>query len=239
MEQQERALLDAGLTKNETKVYLALVAGGRDPVARIADRSGVHRVNVYDALQGLQHKGLASEIQVGKKRQFVASPPEALRELLRKREERLNTIIPTLTAQFTRIENRTQTYEGLDGIKTILDDMLLVGKDIVAFGIPKAMPDLLGGHLISFHRRRIEKNISIKHIYNENAQERIAHLNKLKGSKAKYLPPEYSVPATTVIYGDRVAFWIWSEQPFSVLIESEKMAEAYRKYFEILWKLAK
>ena len=235
----EEVLHGLGLGKNDVKVYLALLRQGKSSVVDIARTSGVHRVNVYDALRALEKSGLCANVAIAGKSFFSAANPEHLNLLLKEREEQLRTIIPLLTAPFEKTENKSQNFEGFDGIKRILEDMLMVGQHIYAFGIPRTMPEIFGGYLATFHRRRIDKHISIDHIYNENARERIAYLNKIKYSKAKYLPPEYSVPATTIIYGDKVAFWIWSETPFSVLIESKAMADAYRKYFHLLWTIAK
>ena len=77
------------------------------------------------------------------------------------------------------------------------------------------------------------------HIYNENAKERIKYLNKMKLTTAQYLPKEYDSPATTTIYGNKVVFWIWSDEPLTLMIESQRMAEAYRKYFKLLLNLSK
>lgn len=235
----EMQLHDLGLGKNDVKAYLALINHGRLGVQDIAAKSGVHRVNVYDALRSLEQHRLISRITLAKKEVFQAENPQRLKDILKEKEDRLNKIIPLLQSPFTKVENKSQNFEGIEAIKRMLEDMLVLGEPIQAFGIPARMPELLGGYLNTFHRKRIERRTRIQHIYNENAKERIAHLNKLKGSEAKYLPPEYSVPATTVIYGNKVAFWIWSEVPFSVLVESKDMADAYRKYFTLLWKIAK
>lgn len=239
MQVAEETLLEIGLGKNEAKVYLSLVGAKRSSVVDLATKSGVHRVNVYDALKTLLRLGLASFFNIGKKRYYRATRPETLLLLLKEKEEKVHSLIPVLDARYEKAENAAQIFEGLEGIKRILEDILYVGKAIKAFGIPRVMPELLGGYLQGFHRKRIQKNMRIQHIYNENARERIAYLNKIKYSEAKYLPPEYSVPATTVIYGNKTAFWIWSDVPFCVLIDSEKMANAYRTYFELLWKLAR
>jgi hypothetical protein len=39
--------------------------------------------------------------------------------------------------------------------------------------------------------------------------------------------------------GDKVAICVFSEEPYAFLIEDEKVAESYKKYFELLWKQAK
>jgi len=232
------ALKELNLGKNEIKVYLAVLANKKTNVAEIATKSSVHRVNVYDALGSLISKGMVTELKISNKTYYSASNPDTLSLILKQKEDKINQILPTLKNLYAHSENQAQVFEGLDGVKLILRDMIATGKKIEAFGIPKIMPELLKSFLITFHRDRIAKKIAIDHIYNESAKERIAYLNKLKYGRAKNLPPEYSVPATTVIYGSKIAFFVWSAEPFSVLIESQKMADAYRKYFQILWKLA-
>src|SRR3989338_3436769 len=76
-----------------------------------------------------------------------------------------------------------------------------------------------------------------KHLYDEDAKDRIKFLNELKFTQAKYLPGAVNSPSTTTIYGDKVSFFIWSDPVLSILIESKRMAESYRKYFQILWDL--
>jgi sugar-specific transcriptional regulator TrmB len=235
----EDVLKEIGLGKNEIKVYISLLQTPNLGVNDIASKSDVHRVNVYDSTKNLQKKGLITEINQGNKKIFRATEPKQLFSIIETKQEKLTTIMPQLNAFYEQTENQAQIFEGIDGIKHILNDMLETAQPINAFGIPKEMPEKLNSFLTTFHRKRIEKNIPIKHIYNENAKKRINYLKKLKKSDAKYLPPEFNVPATTVIYGDKITFWIWSEEPFNILIKSEKMAEAYNKYFELLWKLAK
>jgi hypothetical protein len=44
---------------------------------------------------------------------------------------------------------------------------------------------------------------------------------------------------TTNIYSDKIALILWTDLPEAVLIKNKAAAEAYRSYFEILWKQAK
>ena len=88
-----------------------------------------------------------------------------------------------------------------------------------------------------YHKRRIGRRVVQKHIYNENAKERIAFLNAMPYTMAAYLPKEYDAPAATTVAGNKVAFYIWSEPPLGIVITSSRMAESYRNYFELLWKL--
>ena len=51
-------LQEIGLTKNETKVYLALIELGSTPAGRLIKKVGMHRGIVYDLIDLLTDKGL-------------------------------------------------------------------------------------------------------------------------------------------------------------------------------------
>ena len=53
------------------------------------------------------------------------------------------TFVNQKVIDYEESENQAQTYEGIDGIKTIMNDMIEEGAPISAFGIPQEMPDLL------------------------------------------------------------------------------------------------
>ena len=55
-------LTSLGLSKNEAKVYLALLDLGSATAGKIAEKSKVHRTNVYDALERLIEKGVVTYI---------------------------------------------------------------------------------------------------------------------------------------------------------------------------------
>ncbi|MFT4250396.1 MAG: TrmB family transcriptional regulator [Candidatus Woesearchaeota archaeon] len=229
---------ELGLGKNEAKIYLSLLKNKDLTVNHIAKKSSVHRVNVYDSIRKLVEKGLVFEVEVAKKKVYRANHPSNLKDLLKEKENKLETILPQLETYYDSTENQARIYEGFEGIKLIINDMLEEKKDILAFGIPKELPEKLGSFLATFHRKRIANKQRILHIYNENATERITFLKELEYSDAKYLPSEYTVPAATLVYGNKTSFWIFSKQPFCVVITSEEMAQTYTKYFNLLWKLA-
>ena len=66
-------------------------------------------------------------------------------------------------------------------------------------------------------------------------------LMKFGLTNTKYIPDEYNIPISTVIYGNKV--WIMlpagKHDQVSILIESKNIADSYRNYFKLLWKIAK
>ncbi len=244
MEKRIKALEELGLSKNEAIVYLTLLDLGSSTATKIADKSKLHRTTVYDALDRLTKKGLVSYIEKEETKYFEACDPENLMAIIKQKQDLLTEIIPQLKLSRKLAESKAKAhiYEGMEGVKASMEKALVVlkeGDKILCFGIPKRAPDMMSQYFDRFHKRRIEKKISMIHLYNENARERIAYLKSLPLTEAGYLPKEYDSPASTLIYGNIVCLTTWSEIPFVVMIESQRVADAYSKYFWLLWSLAK
>jgi hypothetical protein len=60
-----------------------------------------------------------------------------------------------------------------------------------------------------------------------------------KTSEYKFIPREFFNPTATHIAGNMVAIIIWTTPPTGIIIESSEVADSYRKYFNLLWKIAK
>ena len=89
---KEEALIGLGLTKNEAKVYLALLKLGSATAVEITKQSHVHRVNAYDVLERLQQKGLIATVFSAKKRVYEAANPEQLATLIKEKQELLDQV---------------------------------------------------------------------------------------------------------------------------------------------------
>ncbi len=238
----EGALVTVGFSKNEAKVYLTLLRLGSSTAGTIASKCDVHRTNVYDALDRLIEKGLVTYIYKGNKKFFESVDPVRIKEFLRERLTNFEEFLPQLQLdhRLSKTKDRVRIYEGLAGIRAISDDILREGKNAVTFGVPKDVPERMKTILPQFHKRRIAQKIRMRHLYDANAQERIQYLNTLPYTEALYLTQDIDEsPATTTVYGNKVAFFIWSTPHLSILIESERMADRYRNFFEMLWGFAK
>ncbi len=242
----EIILEGAGLSKNEAKVYVTLLGLGSSSAGTIAEKSRVYRTNAYEALNRLIEKGLVSYIYKGHQKFFNAEEPTKLLNMLKEKEEALNKVIPELKLSLNMAKNKDKVsmYEGINGVKTIMYNILKEKEEensfdeVISFGIPKDTAVRMRTFIDQYHKRRISLKLTQKHIYDENAEDRIIYLNKLPYTHASYLPNSINSPATTVIYGNKVAFYIWSDPVLSILIESKRMAEMYRKYFYILHSIS-
>ncbi|MBI2662710.1 helix-turn-helix domain-containing protein [Candidatus Woesearchaeota archaeon] len=242
---KEQVLMSLGLSQNEAKVYVSLIEKGFSSATKIAEASGIHRVNVYDSIARLKERGLASEMIYEGKKGYQASPPAMLKNILMEKEIKLNKIIPELELNNTlnKNEQTVQIYEGYDYIRNMFLHFLELKEDIFAIDAPKFAIDKVGRFFQEvIHKRRAEQKQMMYHLYNRDAVERIRFLNTLPYTEAKCLNQENNNTATTFICGEEVAISIMHERedlkPMSILIKNKQVADAYKMHFWIIWEKA-
>ncbi len=78
------ALVSLGFNLNEGRAYAALLRLGRSTGYEVSQRAGVPRSAVYAVLRRLVEQGAARSL-AGNPEHFIATPPEALLELMKRR----------------------------------------------------------------------------------------------------------------------------------------------------------
>jgi len=239
MMNREEVLQELGFSKNEAIVYLALLNLGPSTAGKVAERCKLHRTNVYDALERLSEKGIVSHMIKENTKIFEATDPNHLKQLLDEKKMHLEAVLPQLLLD-KQIAAKTSAhvYEGLKAFRAVFFNMLNYKETIVAYGIPKIVPDIVKPFIEQFHAQRIKKGIVMKHLYNENAKERIASLNSLSKTEARFLPEKFNSPVTTIVCGDETLIINWEKPITFIQIENRALADAYKKYFEILYSNA-
>src|SRR3989344_6740299 len=166
------SLEDFGLTETESKVYIALLKRGTSRAGRLAKETNVHRRTVYDILERLLEKGVISYITINNVRFFEAISPDKLMILLKEREDRLKRFLPELQAIHDSHKNKRETlfFRGKEGLKSIFDDQIKVGKDIYFMGKGVEVNDILKFYFHKFDKQRVEKNINIKMVFDSKAK---------------------------------------------------------------------
>jgi len=239
---KEETLQDLGLSKNESKVYLALLSLGRCSAGKIAEKCKLHRTNVYDALDRLVTKGLVSHvINENNVKTFEATDPNKLLMLIKEKEKSVQNILPSLLLekQLSQKKASAQIFEGIKAFKLAEYNLLNYNEPILAFGIPASVPDIVKTFIYAFHKERIAKKIIFKHIYNEDAKDRINLLNDMEYTEAKYLPEQFNSPVTTMVCGPEILLINWQKPITFIRIENEQLSNAYKSYFDVLYKAAK
>ena len=241
----EGILSKIGLTKNESKIYLALLNLGTAQAGQITEKSGVHRRNVYDAIDRLMEKGLISFVTVNNKKLFSPVNPRRFLELIEEKKFELDNlksdfdnIMPELELKAAlQQKHDVRFYKGVEGLKSVYEDIIRTGKDYIGYGPGQYIEAILKHYFKHFVNKRIKSRIRLMLIYDE-ASRKAVKVNAL--SDVRYIPDQYSSRAALRIYGDKVALLLLSEEdPLAIVIKNKAISDGYRKYFEIMWKAAK
>ncbi|MBI2125195.1 hypothetical protein HYU08_01435 [Candidatus Woesearchaeota archaeon] len=233
----QQGLKTIGLSEGESKIYLALLKIGSSTVAKITKEVKIHRTNVYDFLEKLLIKGLVNYVIKGGVKHFKATHPNKLHDYLKEKENVVSTILPNLTelAKFSKDALNVEVYEGVEGVKTLLKDVLREGKDHVIMGIDETMFQEKLGPFMDWYFKEEKKVGFTERIL---TRDDVKFVYEYETAIYRYLPADSFNPTPTYVYGDNIAILIW--EPFSVIrIKNAALADSYNKYFEILWRQAK
>ncbi len=246
----EELFRQIGLTKGETKVYLALLGLGEKTVSPIAKEAEVSLSKIYEILYNLIKKGLVSSITKNNVKYFLAADPihiidylEQKKKEINKSEEGIKTIIPFLQLQKETIghEPIATLYEGFTGIKTFYEVVLKSasrGDEILVIGIPRYSAEKYEGYFLNWNKRRAQKGISIKIIFNYNVRDLGKKREKIRFTDIRYLPKDLTTPAWILIYKGGVATIHLTEKPICVFIQDRAVIASYMIFFRTFWEIS-
>jgi len=227
-------LKEAGLTNNEENVYVALLDLGPSLAGKISRKTGLHRRTVYDVTETLIEKGLVGYILENNRRVFTAVDPQRILDVIDQKKNMLIPLIAELKQRFNTSKKKEQTnfYRGKNGLKMVFESQLDY-PEILILGATKEAYNAMPYYFKWFNERRKEKKVKIRVITTDRT------INPRILAETKYLPEKHSDHMVINIYGGSVAMILWGKKPFAIVIEQEEFASGYRKYFELLWRLAK
>ena len=236
MEDVVEKLRFLGLTKIESKVYLALLKLGANLAGKVSKEAQLNRTTTYYALKSLIDKGLASYVVQANRKWFKATTPEILLELLKEKEEEAKRIIPALTELYhaPKEEHNVTLYYGLKGVKSVFQNILREGKPNFVMDSEGQFTEKMPFYAPHFIREVERIKIPIKHIVRRGVD-----INPTKTTEVRYIPRETKSESVINIYGNKVAIIIWTDPPEAVIIKNKAAADSFKSYFDILWKAAK
>ncbi len=233
---------EIGFSPNEGKVYLTLLEIGLATAGEVAKKSKVNRSNVYEVLERLVKKGLVAYTTRYETKYFEAASPNNLLRFIQEKEQLIKKHLPQLNLLSECREKRGEAVvrEGVRALMSVLYGFLDYNDEIRVWGVPKkAVDDFIKFEIPHFHKERIKRKVVMNHIYNENATTRIKLLNKMPFTAAKFLPEKFNSNISTHACGKEVAMFFYSKPPLVIQIFNERLAESYKKYFDLMWEIAK
>lgn len=227
-------LKQAGLTENESKVYLALLNKGPSLAGSISRKTGLHRRTIYDTTEMLIKKGLVGYILKNNRKLFQASNPNRILEIIQEKQNQVESILPELLTQYnsTKEKQETNFYKGKEGLKTIFEDQL-DSKEILILGASPKAYEVLQFYFKWYDKKRKQRKIKSRIIATDKK------IKKIPLADIRYLPQKYANPTAINIYDDKTAIILWAKEPVAILIKNKEIAEGYKNYFELMWKIAK
>jgi len=236
MELIKETLSDLGFESREIKIYLALTRYGPLSALKISKETHIDRTTIYDILNKLIEKGIVSTTFKGKTKYFQAINSKKLLSHFKNKFNSLKTILPELK-KITHSRNEElelEVYEGLEGIKTVLEDLMDSKLDYFAIGSAEEYENLLKyynsrGVLLMDQLKVKETMITYKN----------QKFKKLKYGSYRYLDKKFKSNTMILIYGDKVAFFIWGQPSFAISIKNKSFSDFFIDHFNTLWKIAK
>lgn len=248
---ETKILEKIGLTEGESRVYLALLKIGKSTIGNIIKESGVSNSKVYNILDRLAKKGLVGSIIENNTRNFEAKSPSRLTEFVEEKERQVREEkqeIQKLIPQLEQIQKNAESpqeaeiLQGKNGLITIAELVLKKvkkGDEVLVFGIPKEAMDLMGVYYKGWHERRAKKGIRCRMLYNRTAKELGIIRRKIPLTQTRFLPKEIITPALVFIGENYVSIELFGDNTLAFVIRNKKVADSYRVYFNLLWKISK
>lgn len=242
---EKEELVNFGMSGRQADAYLALLQLKEATVKEIAEKTRESRTHIYDTLKNLIDKGLVSYVIKNNIKYFHAAPPEKLLDYLHEKENAILKILPNLKKYQTKYNEKpiVEIYEGKEGMKTILNDIIRTKKEWLAIGSTGGSLHVLHDFFIEkFHKERVRNKIKLKVLFNDSSdgRKRAEAFLKLPLIESKYLPKTHQSPSTIYVYDYKTAIimWLAIDKPFAILIESKEISNSFRSYFELLWKFS-
>lgn len=228
-------LQEAGLTGNESKVYLELSKKGELTANKLAKNLGIDRTLTYTILNHLIEKGQVSYIIKENKKFFKPSNPENLLNQLKAKEIKIIDLIKELNSIKSKEEQETEIniYEGVEGLRSI-SKIWLKHKELLSFGgTGRVFETLYESEVIA--KKAQKDKIKVKLIINDEK----LHPKFLEYPNIEVKKVSANAEATTCTFGDYVSIHLLKDKPIIILIKNKDIAQSYRNYFNFMWDKAR
>lgn len=239
-------LTNLGLTQGEAKVYLAMIQIGPSKVGKIVEIAGVSQSKIYNVLDRLILKGLASYNIRDNFKYFQSLEPSRLHEFIVKKEnevrrqkEGITQIINDLSKNVYATKRSTsEIFVGERSLRSAYMALLSESKkgDILRYFYPYAdAHDNASPFYSRFYKYQKSKGLVERGIVNSDFKNS-EHFKEIpKDVKLRYV--NFPLPGTIDIFADKLLIIDWKTIT-GILITSSEIAGIFVDYFDSIWKIA-
>ena len=241
-----QALKELGLSEGQIKVYASVLDLGAANLNSIHEKTGIERRNIYDILNKLIERGMVSYIVEKGKKVYQCTSPSNIAEEVKAKQAALKSLegeLPKIRSLFelSKPKIRAEIYRGNESLKALLNEALEHKATYWIGGNSGVENTSLKNWFRHWMERRVEKNIMMYDLVDYGTHlEGLTPNNVSKHKKNYYkhcaLPKELVSPMVVLIFGDKVAQILWSEQSFAFVIESKEITDSFMIYFKYFWR---
>lgn len=241
-------LQSVGLSKNEAKIYEALINLGESNISTIASMGKVNRRNVYDSIKNLLTKNLVIRVFGDQGYRYKAADPNRLRDILSSQAKHVNMILPELTKLYKVKPPSEQIFisRGKEGIKNFWRYAVSQNNPVYFVGGKGAWHDPeIEEDRKQYFKNCKSKGIKIHGLFDNEVLEggKDIYSNYDQGL-IRFIPKDYSTKASYDICGDRVVqFAMPKERSIENVtifnIVSQSLADSFRQWFDLMWQKSK
>lgn len=240
------------LDDDEVRTYVLLLETGPITVGELAKKLGLPRSSLYGFLRRLRDQGLVTESIRYSVKTFSAESPEKINSLFTQKIEDLEQkqnlykkVLPELRKHKPSklIMPRLQMFEGEEGLKNVLRDMLLYyDMETQAFWPIQHMLDILSPDFFRYlNKERIKNNLYTRAVW---PKDQVVDIKKhpYLGSgedfkrEIRIAPDTVDISMGYWIYGHKIAFISSRKESFGFIIESAELVQTLKAQFELLWQ---
>lgn len=243
-------LKNIGFSPDQIAVYRILMEYGKLPASVVAGRSKVSRVITYKILGQFVDMGIAEKIEAPKSvAMFGPLDPEQLRKLIDHKQSEVasfknacETAIATLRPQFNLLNDKPGVvfYEGLEGVKKVLEDSLYTESTIYTYVDVEAVLDHFKTINANYVTKREKQGIAKKLLVADTPRTREylgEHINELTDMK---MVGKEKIPfgCAMQIYDNKISYITIGEKEgtlVGVIIEDKHIADMHKYFFECLY----
>ncbi len=244
-------LVTFGITKTEARVYLEIAKTDETTIGPVIKRTGLHRGTVYNCINDLVEKGFISFIERGGLRYYKPSGKTIFENVIREKEEKIVHEKKDLDIFFRNLaklkeqdpEQDVQVFYGISAFKSLFLEIYNECKkhnwEYYFQGRGGEMQDATGTGFYKY-TQKLKKAMNIKcRVILGQETKNLSYHRHVHGN-IKYLPSKIKSPVNFWIYGNIVLLVLFGTNPLiSIKIKSKALADAFRNYFEHLWKIAR
>ncbi|OGD57204.1 hypothetical protein A2V71_02205 [Candidatus Berkelbacteria bacterium RBG_13_40_8] len=242
------SLEQIGLNKKQVEIYITLLQMGEGQVQEISNKTKIKRTTVYSVLDNLVKKNLVVFVDKGWHRIYYAENPRkvllAFKEEqhdIQQKEKKYREVLPELASIYNiKAEKpKIRFYEGVEGIKQIYEETLLLAKgaEMLAYGSAVMIDKYFGKEWLNdYWKRRIKRKISVRAILEDSEVGKEYLRTDKENLRQTRLVSKDKFPFTNLInvFGNKV-YIISFKNMMGVIIESADVAGTQRAIFELAW----